>query len=200
MMPARTPVLLQSKRFSDARGWFMETFSEVAVAAEGINERFVQDNHSFSAAKGTVRGLHFQRPPHAQAKLVRCLRGAIMDYAVDIRRGSPTYGRYVSARLTSAGGEQLFVPIGFAHGFVTLEPEVEVGYKVSNIYAPDHDGGVAWDDPDIGIDWPVPASGPVLSDKDRRLPMLRDLDTPFLYQDGPLEELVGARDDVSCAS
>lgn len=200
MIPARTPVLLQSKRFSDARGWFMETHSEVAAAAIGVAERFVQDNHSYSAAEGTVRGLHFQGPPHAQAKLVRCIRGAIMDYAVDIRKGSPTYGRHIEARLTAVGAEQLFIPVGFAHGFVTLEPEVEVSYKVSDVYAPDCDGGLAWNDPDIGIDWPLPASGPVLSDKDQRLPTLRDLDSPFSYQGGPLEGLPGARDGAPCAS
>lgn len=200
MNPSRTPVLLHSKRFSDARGWFMQTYSEVAAAAAGVDERFVQDNHSYSAAEGTVRGLHFQRPPHAQAKLVRCIRGAIMDYAVDIRKGSPTYGRHIAARLTATGGEQLYVPVGFAHGFVTLGLDVEVSYKVSDTYSPDSDGGVAWNDPEIGIAWPLPASGPVLSDKDQRLPMLRDLDSPFCYSGGPLEGLVGAKDGASCAS
>jgi dTDP-4-dehydrorhamnose 3,5-epimerase len=167
----------------------METWSEAAMAALGVNIRFAQDNQSFSAATGTVRGLHFQRPPHAQAKLVRCVRGSIMDYAVDVRRGSPTYGAWISAKLTAEGGEQLFVPIGFAHGFVTLEPNVEVAYKVSDVYAPDCDGGLVWNDPMIGIDWPLPPSGPVLSGKDKALPKLADFDSPFEYQGQPLEPL-----------
>lgn len=182
-------ILLKAPRFGDARGWFSETYSEARAAAAGIDVRFVQDNQSFSAFKGTVRGLHFQRPPHAQAKLVRCVRGAIMDYAVDLRRGSPTYGRHVAAKLTAEGGEQLFVPVGFAHAFVTLEPDVEVAYKVSDVYAPECDGGVIWNDPTIGIAWPLPASGPVLSDKDQRLPTLSDFDSPFEYDGHPLEPL-----------
>ncbi|MBB1177935.1 dTDP-4-dehydrorhamnose 3,5-epimerase [Pseudomonas sp. FW305-3-2-15-E-TSA4] len=182
-------VPLQARRFGDARGWFMETYSEAAALAAGIEVRFVQDNQSFSAAVGTIRGLHFQRPPRAQAKLVRCVRGSIMDYAVDIRRGSPTYGRHVAAKLTAEGGEQLFVPVGFAHAFVTLEPDVEVAYKVSDVYAPDCDGGIVWNDPTIGIDWPLPETGAVLSDKDRLLPNLVDFDSPFEYDGRPLEPL-----------
>nr|MCB7501066.1 dTDP-4-dehydrorhamnose 3,5-epimerase [Enterobacter roggenkampii] len=166
------PILLRAPRFGDARGWFSETYSETRAAAAGVDVRFVQDNQSFSAQTGTIRGLHFQAPPRAQAKLVRCLRGSIMDYAVDIRRGSPTYGRWVSAKLSAEGGEQLFIPIGFAHGFITLEPDVEIAYKVSDVYAPDCDGGVRWNDPEIGIGWPVPPHGPVLSDKDRSLTTL----------------------------
>lgn len=167
----------------------METYSDAAALAAGIDVRFVQDNQSFSAAAGTIRGLHFQRPPHAQAKLVRCVRGAIMDYAVDIRRGSPTYGQYVAAKLTADGGEQLFVPIGFAHAFVTLDAEVEVAYKVSDVYAPDCDGGIIWNDPTVGIDWPLPKSGAVLSDKDRVLPTLAEFDSPFDYDGRPLQPL-----------
>ena len=129
MSTSSSILLLKSRRFGDARGWFMETYSEASALAAGIDVRFVQDNQSFSAFEGTIRGLHYQRPPHAQAKLVRCMRGSIMDYVVDIRRGSPTYGQHVAARLTAKGGEQLFVPVGFAHGFVTLEPDVEVAYK-----------------------------------------------------------------------
>lgn len=182
-------VLLRPRRFGDERGWFMETYSETAAAAAGIDARFVQDNQSFSASQGTIRGLHYQRPPHAQAKLVRCLRGSIMDYAVDIRRGSPTYGRHVAARLTAEGREQLYVPVGFAHGFVTLEPDVEIAYKVTDVYAPDCDGGIAWDDPMIDIDWPLPPSGAVLSDKDRGLPTLAQFDSPFDYDGTPLEPL-----------
>lgn len=167
----------------------METYSETWAEAAGVRVRFVQDNQSFSAAEGTIRGLHYQRPPHAQAKLVRCVRGSIMDYAVDIRRGSPTYGRHVAVRLTAEGGEQLFVPVGFAHGFITLEPDVEVAYKVSDVYAPDCDGGLVWNDPQIGIDWPVPASGAVLSDRDRALPALADFQSPFEYDGRPMELL-----------
>lgn len=167
----------------------METYSEVSALAAGVDVRFVQDNQSFSATEGTIRGLHFQRPAHAQAKLVRCVRGSIMDYAVDVRRGSPTYGQHVAAKLTSEGGQQLFVPIGFAHGFVTLEPDVEIAYKVSEVYAPDCDGGIVWNDPTIGIDWPLPASGAVLSDKDKALPTLAEFDSPFDYDGRPLEPL-----------
>lgn len=167
----------------------METYSEAAAQAAGIDARFVQDNQSFSAFEGTIRGLHFQRPPHAQAKLVRCVRGSIMDYAVDVRRGSPTYGQHVAAKLTAEGGEQLFVPVGFAHGFVTLEPDVEIAYKVTDVYAPDCDGGIVWNDPAIAIDWPLPPSGAVLSDKDKTLPTLAEFDSPFEYDGRPLEPL-----------
>ncbi|WP_374386207.1 dTDP-4-dehydrorhamnose 3,5-epimerase [Brevundimonas sp.] len=191
-LEAKVPVLIRPRRFHDDRGWFMETYSTASAAAAGVTVDFVQDNHSCSIAPGTVRGLHFQRPPHAQAKLVRCLAGAIMDYAVDLRRGSPSYGDYVSARLTAAGGEQLFVPIGFAHGFVTLETGAEVAYKVSDVYAPDCDGGVCWNDPVIGIDWPLPASGAILSEKDAALPRLADLESPFDYDGEPLRPLSGA--------
>lgn len=167
----------------------METYSEAAALAAGIEERFVQDNQSFSAVAGTIRGLHFQRPPHAQAKLVRCVRGSIMDYAIDIRRGSPTYGQHVAANLTAQGGEQLFVPIGFAHGFVTLEADVEIAYKVSDIYAPECDGGIIWNDPTIGIDWPLPETGAVLSDKDKALPTFAKFASPFEYDGHPLKPL-----------
>ncbi|WAC59882.1 dTDP-4-dehydrorhamnose 3,5-epimerase [Brevundimonas sp. SL130] len=181
--------LLRPRRFGDARGWFMETYSEASALAAGIDARFVQDNQSFSAFEGTVRGLHYQRPPHAQAKLVRCVRGSIMDYAVDIRRGSPTYGHHVAAKLTAEGGEQLFVPVGFAHAFITLEPDVEVAYKVTDVYAPDCDGGIVWNDSTIGIDWPLPETGAVLSDKDKVLPTLAEFDSPFEYDGRPLEPL-----------
>ena len=179
--------LLRPKRFGDARGWFTETYSETAAAAAGITDRFVQDNQSFSAFEGTLRGIHYQKPPHAQAKLVRCVRGSIMDYAVDLRRGSPTYGRHVAAKLTAESGEQLYVLVGFGHAFVTLGPDVEVAYKVTDVYAPDCDGGILWSCPTIAIDWPLPASGPVLSDKDNRLPTLAQFDSPFDYDGRPLE-------------
>ena len=190
MMSSAVPILLKPRRFSDARGWLMETYSSGKAQAIGIDFPFVQDNHSYSAQEGTVRGLHFQRPPHAQAKLVRCVRGAIMDYAVDIRRNSPTYGKYVAARLTAGGAEQLFVPVGFAHGFVTLEADVEVVYKVSGRYAPECDDGIVWDDPTIAIDWPLPPGGAGLSDKDKGLRTFAELQSPFEYQGGPLEVLV----------
>lgn len=138
---------------------------------------------------GTIRGLHFQTPPFAQAKLVRCVTGSIIDYAVDIRVGSPTYGQAVSARLTADNGCQLFIPVGFAHGFITLEPETQIAYKVSKAYAAECDAGVSWDDDTIAIDWPVPETGPVLSDKDQVLPRLRDLASPFAYDGAPLEAL-----------
>ena len=185
-----SPVFLVTpRRFSDARGWFSETYSQAAMAARGVPETFVQDNQSFSVQTGTVRGIHFQRPPHAQAKLVRCLRGSLVDYAVDLRRQSPTFGRWVSARLTAEGGEQLYIPVGFGHAFVTLEPNVEIAYKVTDVYAPDCDGGVRWDDPQIGIEWPLPAEGAVLSDKDAVLPGLADLDVDFAYDGRPLSSL-----------
>ena len=186
------PRLILPRRFGDARGWFMETYSEASALAEGITSRFVQDNQSFSAFQGTIRGLHYQRPPRAQAKLVRCVRGSIMDCAVDIRRGSPTYGRHVAALLTAKGGEQLFVPIGFAHGFITLEPDVEVAYKVTDTYAPDCEGGIAWNDPSLDIVWPLPVSGAVSSDKDRGLPRLAELESPFEYDGRPLVPLTAA--------
>lgn len=167
----------------------METYSEGALAAVGVHDRFVQDNQSYSAFAGTIRGLHFQRPPHAQAKLVRCLRGDIMDYAVDLRRGSPTYGKHVAARLTAEGGEQLYVPVGYGHAFVTHKADVEVAYKVTDVYAPDCEGGIVWNDADIGIDWPLPPSGPVLSDKDKALPTLAEFDSPFDYDGSPLTDL-----------
>jgi len=187
--PGSPVKLLQPRRFEDDRGWFSETYSERREGSGGITTRFVQDNQSFSAASGTIRGLHYQRPPHAQAKLVRCLRGSIMDYAVDVRRGSPTYGQHVSARLTAEGGEQLFVPVGFAHGFITLEPDVDVAYKVSDFYAPECEGGVIWNDPTIAIDWLLDGSSPALSQKDLLLPKLADLVSPFEYDGVPLRPL-----------
>lgn len=180
------PILIKPKRFVDERGWFSETYKRREAAQLGIGEEFVQDNHSLSRPAGTVRGLHFQTPPHVQAKLVRCVRGRIMDYAVDLRKGSPTYGRHVATELSAENGWQLYIPVGFAHGFVTLEEDCEVAYKVSDYYAPAHDGGVRWDDPDIGIAWPLPASGPVLSPKDERLRLLAEFESPFPYDGEPL--------------
>lgn len=177
-------MLIKPRRFGDERGWFMETWSRKALAALGIADDFVQDNHSMSAKVGTLRGLHFQTPPHAQGKLVRCTAGRIMDYAVDVRKDSPTYGRWVGAELTAENGHQLWVPVGFAHAFVTLEPNTEVVYKVTDDYAPANDGGIRWDS--VGIDWPLPASGPVLSEKDKALPSLAEFQSPFPYHGEPL--------------
>ncbi|WP_149587690.1 dTDP-4-dehydrorhamnose 3,5-epimerase [Tabrizicola flagellatus] len=170
-------VILTPRRFGDARGWFTETWNASRMAEAGLDLTFVQDNHSFSAAKGTLRGLHFQRPPRAQDKLIRCSRGAILDVAVDIRDGSPTYGRWVAVELTADNGRQLLVPKGFLHGFVTLTDDTEVQYKCTDFYSPDHDGAVRWDDPALGIDWGI--SAPILSDKDARAPLLAEIGTPF---------------------
>lgn len=174
-------VTLTPARFADDRGWFCETWSAARLAAAGLDVAFVQDNHSMSARKGTLRGLHYQAPPHAQDKLVRCTRGGILDVAVDIRRGSPTFGQWVGVELTPENGRQLLVPKGFLHGFVTLQPDTEVQYKCSDIYVPGADGGVRWDDPDIGIDWGL-TGAPVLSAKDAVQPLLRDLASPFVWE------------------
>lgn len=170
--------ILRPKRFEDERGWFSETFREQALADAGIAMRFVQDNQSLSRLAGTVRGLHFQTPPFAQAKLVRVIRGAILDVAVDLRRNSPTRGRHVAVELSAATGEQLLVPEGFAHGFVTREPDTEVLYKVSAPYAPAHDAGLRWNDPDLAIDWKIEGFAPQLSARDKALPLLRDMPDP----------------------
>lgn len=171
--------MVRSKRFSDARGYFWETFRRSAFAEKGISHEFIQDNQSCSERAGTVRGLHFQRPPFAQAKLIRVLRGAILDVVVDLRRLSPTFGRHVSIKLDSESDEQLFVPKGFAHGFCTLEPETVVFYKVDEVYSPDHDGGVYWADPELAIEWPVKALEAHLSPKDRMLPTFDQLASVF---------------------
>jgi dTDP-4-dehydrorhamnose 3,5-epimerase len=173
------PLLVSARRFSDARGHFGEIFSRRDFAALGISEEMVQDNQSFSARPGTVRGLHFQVPPRAQAKLVRVLRGRILDVAVDIRHGSTTYGQHAMAELSAENGLMLYVPVGFAHGFATLEPDTEVAYKLSDTYAPDCDRGLAWDDPALGIDWGIATGDAVLSDKDRSHPNLADLGRVF---------------------
>lgn len=175
-------LLITPARFGDHRGFFAETYSRRAYADLGIDMDFVQDNHSLSAQAGTVRGLHFQSPPHAQAKLVRCGRGAIFDVAVDIRKGSPTYGHWAGYTLSAKNGAQLFVPAGFAHGFATLEPESEIVYKCSDYYAPESEGAVRWDDPAIGIDWPLSGKA-ILSGKDTDAPLLADLESPFTWED-----------------
>lgn len=172
--------LITPKKFGDNRGFFSETYNAEMLTALGIPARFVQDNHSLSLEKGTVRGLHYQKPPHAQAKLVRVSRGAILDVVVDIRRGSPTYGQHVAEELSVNNWSQLYIPIGFAHGFCTLEPETELQYKVSDYYAPASDAGILWNDAVLGIAWPDFA-GAQLSPKDLALPCFTDIDTPFAY-------------------
>jgi len=173
------PLLLSVRAFRDARGCFVETYSRRDFAALGITEEFVQDNQSLSVAVGTVRGLHFQVPPVPQAKLLRVVRGRVLDVAVDLRAGSPTFGRHVAAELSAENGLMLYIPVGFAHGFVTREPDTEVAYKVSGAYAPACDRGLAWDDPALGIAWGVDPADAVLSDKDTRWPRLADLGACF---------------------
>ena len=167
--------LIRTPRVSDARGYFCETFQRADFAAQGLGNDFLQDNQSSSDRPGTVRGLHFQRPPFAQTKLVRVLYGRIFDVAVDLRRSSPSFGRHIAIELSSESNEQLLVPAGFAHGFCTLEPDTVVFYKVDQVYSAAHDGGVNWADSGLGIDWPVASAEAVLSEKDRGLPMLADL-------------------------
>lgn len=174
-------LLLEPKKFGDHRGFFSETYSRRTLAALGFETEFVQDNQSLSVEVGVVRGLHFQSPPFAQDKLVRCVKGAILDVAVDLRKGSATYGDHVAVELSARNWRQLLVPIGFAHGFATLEPETEIVYKVSNYYAPDHDHGLLWSDPVLGIDWPVTPEAAHLSDKDKIQPRLSEIDSPFVF-------------------
>lgn len=175
-------LILTPRRFGDSRGWFSEVWNRRTLAAAGITIDFVQDNHSYSRDTGTVRGLHFQAPPHAQAKLVRCGRGRVFDVAVDIRKGSPTFGKWTGTELSAENGRQLLIPTGFLHGFVTREPDSELLYKCSDYYAPDCDGAVRFDDPDLGIDWGIDPETAILSDKDRAAPLLRNFATPFVYE------------------
>lgn len=181
-------LLVKPKRFGDHRGWFSETFNREKMQAHGVDHDWCQDNQSMSSAVGTIRGLHFQAPPFAQAKLVRCPRGRLLDVAVDVRKESPTFGQWVSAELSAENGHQLYVPSGYAHGFVTLEPDTEIAYKVDAPYNATSDGGISWDDPALGIDWGLEGD-PVVSDKDRTLPTLAELDVVFPYDGKPLEPL-----------
>ena len=174
--------LITPRIHRDARGFFSEAFNARALAESAdIKASFVQDNHSLSTEAGVVRGLHFQAPPCAQGKLVRVVHGAIFDVALDIRQGSPTYGRHVSAVLSAENWSQLWVPVGFAHGYCTLEPNTEVIYKTTDYYAPDADRGIAWNDPALGIGWPIKADSAILSAKDQRQPLLAETQTYFEY-------------------
>ncbi|WP_164116060.1 dTDP-4-dehydrorhamnose 3,5-epimerase [Sphingorhabdus sp. Alg239-R122] len=173
--------IIAPKRHGDDRGWFSETFRDDWFRAHVADVTFVQDNHSKSAELGTLRGLHFQTPPHGQAKLVRCVTGSIWDVAVDIRKGSPDYGKWAAAELSAENGRQLYIPVGFAHGFVTLTADTEVAYKVTDYYAPECDGGIAWNDSGIDLPWPLPDSGPILSGKDEEHPGLAGFDNPFIF-------------------
>lgn len=173
-------LLLEPRRFGDDRGFFSESWNRKTLSEHGIDTDFVQDNHSVSAAVNTVRGLHFQSPPHAQAKLVRCGRGRLFDVAVDIRKGSPTFGQWVGYELSFENGLQLLIPEGFLHGFATREPETEIIYKCSDYYAPECDGAVRFDDPDLAIDWGLSGDA-ILSDKDANAPLMAQFDSPFTY-------------------
>lgn len=179
-------VIIEPRLFKDDRGYFFESFSQRDFDTQVRPIRFVQDNESKSSY-GVLRGLHFQKPPFAQSKLVRVIKGAVLDVAVDIRKGSPTFGRHVAVELTEDNHRQFFIPRGFAHGFSVLTPEVVFQYKCDNFYAPQHEGALAWDDPDLGIDWKVPAADVILSEKDRRHSRLKDAEWLFdhtedLYQ------------------
>jgi dTDP-4-dehydrorhamnose 3,5-epimerase len=183
------PRLIVPKRHIDDRGWFSEIFHQERFRDIGITDHFVQDNQSSSKQTGTLRGLHFQLPPAAQAKLVTVVKGRILDVAVDIRRGSPTFGQHVSTELSAETGRQLYVPIGFAHGFLTLENDVVVMYKASHYYAPTHERGIRWNDPDIAFPWPLKDANIIISEKDRQLPLLQQFASPFAYDGHPLTPL-----------
>ncbi len=174
-------VIVEPQVFGDQRGWFSETYSKVKIKELGIDYDFVQDNQSMSAQKGTLRGLHFQNNPKAQTKLIRCTQGAILDVAVDIRSGSPTYKQWISVELTAENHKQLLIPKGFAHGFVTLTDNVEVQYKVDEYYAPECDRSIRFDDPELGVDWGIVE--PILSDKDLNALLLKDSDDNFIYEE-----------------
>ena len=174
-------VIIEPRLFPDARGYFFESFSKREFEEKVGKIDFVQDNESKSSY-GVLRGLHFQKPPYAQSKLVRVVKGAVLDVAVDIRKGSPTYGQHVAVELTEDNHRQFFIPRGFAHGFAVLTDEVIFQYKCDNFYAPASEGAIAWDDPDLGIDWRVPAEKVILSEKDKKHPRLKEIESPFSYE------------------
>lgn len=175
-------VIIEPKIFKDDRGYFYESFSQCEFVEKVCNTTFVQDNQSKSTY-GVLRGLHFQKPPHAQSKLVRCIEGVVLDVAVDIRQGSPTFGQYVAVELSAENQRQFFVPRGFAHGFSVLSPTAVFQYKCDNYYAPQHEGAIAWNDPSIGIDWRIPAQDVILSDKDRNHPLLANAPWVFNFNE-----------------
>lgn len=174
---------LTPKRFGDERGFFSETYNAQAFEAVAPGVTFVQDNHSLSRDVGVLRGLHFQLPPHAQGKLVRVPKGRVLDVIVDLRKGSPTYGKHESVELSAENWKQLWAPPGFAHAFCTLEPDTEFCYKVTSLYAPESDSGIAFDDPDLAIEWPFEKDKLILSEKDHKLQAFKDFDTPFSFKD-----------------
>jgi dTDP-4-dehydrorhamnose 3,5-epimerase len=178
-LPISEIIRIRPRKFTDSRGYFLETFRRSDFASMGINCDFVQDNESLSLKAGTIRGMHFQLPPHTQAKLVRVLRGTIFDVGIDLRCDSQTYGKWCGMRLSAEGGEQLFIPRGFAHAFCTLEPDTIVAYKVDAYYAPQSDTGLIWNDPQIAVDWPIPPEAVLVSDKDGKLPSLQSFASPF---------------------
>jgi dTDP-4-dehydrorhamnose 3,5-epimerase len=178
-LPISDVLLIRSRKFRDQRGYFAETYVQPDYAKAGICNTFIQDNQSYSAAPGTLRGLHFQAAPFAQAKLIRVLRGRILDVVVDLRRSSSRYGQHTSVELSAEGGEQLFIPVGFAHGFCTLEADTEVTYKVDTVFSRANDRGLNAADPDLGIRWPIVPGAEIISEKDRALPMLKELPVYF---------------------
>ncbi len=173
--------LIQPQVYNDKRGFFMESYSKKDFTEHGINTEFIQDNHSKSTEKYTLRGLHFQRPPYAQTKLTRVIRGAVIDVVVDIRKGSPSYGQWQSFELSEKNQLLLYIPRGFAHGFCTIKENTEFIYKVDNYYAPEYDSGIIWNDSDLNIDWPT--NNPLLSEKDRMLPSYKSINSPFNYKE-----------------
>ncbi len=175
------PLLITPRRFGDARGWFAETYQSQRFAALGLDMAFVQDNEAFTASANTLRGLHYQAPPHAQAKLVRCVTGRILDVIVDIRKGSPTFGRHQAVELSADNGTMLFVPVGYAHAYLTLSENTLVSYKVTGFYAKEAEGGVRFNDPALSVDWPVEPSALLINDRDRNWPDLSEAATPFAY-------------------
>jgi len=183
VIPTQIPdvKLVELRKFSDERGYFFESWSLERFGAAGLPMTFVQDNQAGSVSAGTMRGLHYQQAPNAQGKLIGVIRGAIFDVAVDIRHGSPTFGRSIGVTLTAAEPARLWVPVGFAHGYVTLEPDTEVVYKVTSGYAPQAEGGIRWDDPALGIDWPIPPAEMIVNDRDRNWPRLADAPVHFHY-------------------
>ena len=174
-------LIITPKKFGDDRGFFSETYNQRTLEAEGFHEHFVQDNHSYSSQQGTVRGLHFQAPPAGQGKLVRVSRGSVLDVAVDIRKGSPSFGQHVKRLLSAKNGQQLYVPVGFLHGFVTLEPDTEVQYKVTDFYSGEHDGAVLWNSPELRIDWGIGNDTAVLSEKDAHAQSWSEFSSPFVF-------------------